>query len=129
MRYFTEIVGCLNEKKWDISKNPFARRKRPAERPCRSSAFNRFLSAPCLFSDNKIYLSTHLPYLHWNNICSDMKKQKWALISTFPFGNIIVLPTLQQIYQSLFCLRDFSRLALLRGLRRKIPKEGKIIYK
>lgn len=110
-------------------KNPFARRNGSAERPCRMLLVNRFLSAPCLFSDNKIYLSTHLPYLHWNNVCSDMKKQKWALISTFPFGNIIELPTLQQIYYSLFCLRDFSSLALLRGLRRKIPTEGKIICK
>ena len=49
MRYFTEIVGCLNEKKWNISKKPFIRRKRPAERPCRSSAFNRFLSYPPLY--------------------------------------------------------------------------------
>lgn len=46
MRYFTGIVGCLNERKWNISKKPFIRRKRPAERPCRSSAFNRFLSYP-----------------------------------------------------------------------------------
>lgn len=46
MRYFTGIVGYPNEKKWDISKNPFARRTRPAERPCRVSAFNRFLLYP-----------------------------------------------------------------------------------
>lgn len=36
--------------------------------------------------------------MYWDNICSDMKKQKWAPISTFPFGNIIELPILQQIY-------------------------------
>ena len=46
MRYFTGIVGCLKEKGWDISKMPFARRTRPAERPCRVSAFNRFLLYP-----------------------------------------------------------------------------------
>lgn len=46
MCYFTWIAGCLNEKKWNISKIPFARRKRPAERPCRFSAFNRFLAYP-----------------------------------------------------------------------------------
>lgn len=38
--------SCLKEKVWDISKNPFARRKGSAERPCRVSAFNRFLSCP-----------------------------------------------------------------------------------
>lgn len=46
MRYFTGITGCLKEKGWDISKMPFARRTRPAERPCRVSAFNRFLLYP-----------------------------------------------------------------------------------
>ena len=46
MCYFTWIASCLNEKKWNISKIPFARRKRPAERPCRSSGFKRFLRYP-----------------------------------------------------------------------------------
>lgn len=46
MRYFTGIVGCLNKKEWDISKMPFARRKGSVGRPCRVSAFNRFLACP-----------------------------------------------------------------------------------
>gem|GEM_PF-3884552 len=33
MRYFTEIVGCLNEKKWDISKKAIHKEKTP----CRTS--------------------------------------------------------------------------------------------
>ena len=46
MRYFTGIAGCLKEKGWDISKMPVVRRKGSAERPCRVSAFNRFLLYP-----------------------------------------------------------------------------------
>lgn len=46
MRYFTGFALYRDRKKWDISKNPFARRNGSAERPCRVSAFNRFLIDP-----------------------------------------------------------------------------------
>lgn len=46
MRYFTGFALYRDRKKWDISKIPFAPTNNPAERPCRFSAFNRFLSYP-----------------------------------------------------------------------------------
>ncbi len=77
---------------------PFARRNGSAERPCRMLLVNRFLSVPCLFNDNKMYLLIYLLCLYWNNVYSDVMETKVGTHSTFPFGNIIELPTLQQIY-------------------------------